>query len=522
MASMRPGGWAADPSVGAAVGRTRCGSGRLGRSLMGCLLVVLAGLVPMAPPARGAAPVSDSRAEFTTALDRRVPSLMAQFGVPGAAVALVSSGEVVWSAAYGQARLEPSRSMRPDTLFRTESISKSVTAWGVLRLVEAGRLDLDTPVAGYLPEDALPELAATGVTVRQLLTHTAGMPLGTIGARYAPREPRPDLISDLQAEVRLENAAGESFAYSNVGYNVLELVVEQVSGQDFADYMDSEVLTPLGMDSSSFGWPEARSDQLAAGHRLDGSAVAPYVYPARASGGLHATVGDVARFVAAGTAHHRDSNPVLTAESVDLVHTAAVFDLGIYGAVADGYAFGHFTEQVAGGRTALWHGGQGTGWMSHFHLVPDSGDGIVILTNSQRAWPLIGAVLQDWSTWSGAGSVQMARISDANDAARVALAILVVGCLTGATWLVVAVVRGTRRFAPLAPATRPRRLAQAVAATAVLGALVWAEAQPYLMVSSLFPSLLGWAAVWLTVAALLGLCVAAFPRRQDTGRSSER
>src|SRR6056297_1272539 len=97
----------------------------------------------------------------------------------------------------------------------------------------------------------------------------------------------------------------------------------------------------------------------------------------------------------------------------------------LFGLTTDGYWLGHFTETLSDGRHAVWHGGQGYGWMSHMHLVPDTGDGIVILSNSQRAWPLFAALLKDWSTGLGVAPVGMTRVLWAERAARVAIACLV-------------------------------------------------------------------------------------------------
>lgn len=497
---------------------------RLARPVIGVILVLViivvtatvmaVQLTAEATPTQHAS-AGASLADLTASLDSQLVAQMTELDVPGAAVGLVSAGEVTWSAAYGRATGQPTRPMRVDTIFRAESISKSVTAWGVLRLVDGGLVDLDVPVARYLQDGVLPVLPEGEVTVRELLTHTAGLPLGTIGVRYAPDAPRPSLLDDLRAEVRVESPPGTSFSYSNVGYNLLELMVEHVTGQDFADYMDREVLGPLGMESSTFSWPEESGDLVASGHRSSGEPVPPYVYAARASGGLHTTVEDVAHFVAAGSIQQQESNPVLSAQSLGLAHEAQVAGLGIYGAVADGYAFGHFTEVLADGRTAVWHGGQGTGWMTHFHLVPESGDGIVILTNSQRSWPLISAVVADWATWSGVGPVQLSRISQANSALRVALVVWALALVVTGVTLVARVRTGARRFAPLASDTRLWRLSLAVVSAASLAGVAWAARQPYLMVSSLLPSLVLWLAVAVTLTALLALCAAVIPRHQD-------
>lgn len=96
---------------------------------------------------------------------------------------------------------------------------------------------------------------------------------------------------------------------------------------------------------------------------------------------------------------------------------------------AQGYGLGHFTEVLSDGRAAVWHGGQGYGWMSHMHIVPETGDGIVILSNSQRAWPLFAALLRDWSESLGVAPVGMARVLWAERLARLGIAL---GLLVGA------------------------------------------------------------------------------------------
>lgn len=465
-------------------------------------------------PTGSPASASQTSTDAIDAIGSATISLMEELDVPGAAVALVSGGEVVWTSAYRLAAREPVREMEPDTLFRAESISKSVTAWGVLTLIESGTVELDAPVRGYLPAEALPELP-DDVTVRHLLTHTSGLPLGTIGHTYPPDESRPSLLDDLRDEVRSERPAGTSFAYSNVGYNLLELMIEHVTGEDFAVFMDRTVLEPLGMTASTFAWPADRADTLATGHRSSGAAVPPYVYPARASGGLHTTAADVARFVAAGGTPQKHSNPVLSEASIDLVHTPYVGGLGIYGAVADGYGFGHFTEVLDDGRVAVWHGGQGTGWMTHFHLVPETGDGIVILTNSQRSWPLISGVVATWASETGLGPVQLGRLAQANGALRVVLGLWALVVVATSVVMTVQLRAGRRRFAPLARETRMRRLVLATVAAVSLVALAWAAGQPYLMVSSLFPSLVPWLGLGVLVTALLALAAAVLPRRAD-------
>ncbi len=464
---------------------------------------------------------------FTAALDERVPGLLERLGVPGASLALVVDGQPVWAGAYGYADVASGRRMSVEAVCRAESISKSVTAWGVMRLVDRGLLELDAPVQRYLGGWQLPAsgYSAEAITVRRLLSGDAGLPLGTIGpdAEYPPGADMPSLRDYLREEARLNRQPGSGFEYSNVGFDLLELVVEEAAGMDFSLYMQEQVLAPLGMRGASFSWEEGFGASLPTGYELDGTPVPPYVYPVRAAGGLLADVQDIARFAAAGATGRAPDPaaavvpgggpiPVLRPESIRAMHTPQVKIAGIFGAVAESYGLGHFIETLPDGRRAVWHGGQGHGWMTHFHLVPESGEGIVILTNSARSWPFIAAVLRDWAKWRGFGSVGFAKITWAAAAARAFVAVVVLLCL-GLVWRVVrGLVRGRRRFAPLSRRHRCLRLLQAAAGSGAVAALAWAAAQPYLFVTSILPSTAGWAGLALLALALLVIAAALFPR----------
>jgi CubicO group peptidase (beta-lactamase class C family) len=465
----------------------------------------------------GVSASQDPLASFTAWLDRRLPALMEAHRVPGVSVALVHDGERVWSRAYGMADPARGLAMTLDAVYRAEAISKSLTAWGVMRLVQRGRIGLDDPVAPHLTSWAFPDspFPVEEVTVRRLLGHTAGLPLGPIGEGYPPEAERPSLREHLTAHARLARRPGSEFDYSNVGYHLLELLIEEVTGQDFGRYMEEEILAPLGMRFSSFDWSPELGALMPVGHDLRGNPVPPYVYPGRAAGGLLATVEDVARFVAAGLVdgHFRDQGP-LSAESLWEVYTPLWEQRpGVYDMVADGYGLGHLVEYIFDGRQAVFNGGPGHGWMTHFHSVPESGAGMVILTNSQRSWPLISEVVAEWAEWEGFGRIGMGRI---------ALAATFLWGLVGliglvALWEVVRVTRGLlngrRRFAPFAGGVRMRTVARAAIVAMLAGGLWWSATGDHLILISAFPAGAGW--LW---GAVLGLAVilllsTLFPRR---------
>ncbi len=193
------------------------------------------------------------------------------------------------------------------------------------------------------------------------------------------------------------------------------------------------------------------------------------------------------------------------------LYTPQVDIPGLSGAVADSYGLGHFIEKLPNGRQAVWHGGQGHGWMTHFHLIPASGDGIVILTNSQRSWPLIAQVLRDWSTWSGIGPVKFSRITYAVTGLQIVVGLIMLASLWQFYRLAAGLLSGSRRFAPLSIAHRRARLILAVLGVGIMAALTWRVRQPYLMVSSLFPTIASRAGLSLLGLAIVLLLLALFP-----------
>ncbi|MBD3386214.1 serine hydrolase [candidate division KSB1 bacterium] len=458
--------------------------------------------------------------QFIQYCDNRIPYLMDQYDIPGVSIALVHAGEPVWSAAWGYADQEHNRKMTTDAICRVESISKSVTAWGALNLVEKGLLDPDAAVQEYLKDFKLPTSPYDGksITIRTLLSNTSGMRLGTIGksVEYEPHSEMPSLQEFIKHEVGLVREPGTGFLYSNVGFNLLQLVVEQVSGLDFAAYMDEEILNPLGMNRAGFDLPDTLLSSVPTGYDLEGTPVPVYVYPASASGGLFATAEDIARFVSAGmTGPYAKKQRVLEPESINKLYTPQVEIPSLFGIVADAYGFGHFIENLSDGRKAVWHGGQGHGWMTHFHSVPASGDGIVILTNSQRSWPFMARLLSDWGKWCKVGRIKMGRITCGIIALKVFIAIVVLLSL-GLLFLLFRDWRKGRRRPDAKPWRAKGRLLQLAAGLTISSVLIWSSLQPYLMVESIFPGVVGYAGYALLGFALI-LVTSAFFRQTKNG-----
>jgi CubicO group peptidase (beta-lactamase class C family) len=450
--------------------------------------------------------------EFTSFLDNRIPDLMKRYDIPGANVALIHDGEIVWLRAYGYADVGRKQTMTKGTTYRAESLSKSVTAWGVVKLVEQGKLDFDAPVKQYIKSWELPAGVEETITVRQLLSNSAGMPLGTIGEEYSPKGQIPSLQEYLSKEAKQIQKPG-SFLYSNVGYNLLELMIEEVTGQKFAEYMDEEILGPLGMQNSSFVWKEENEDNLATGYDIKGHPVPAYVYPGKASGGLFTTADDVARFVIAGMPQFDKTNQkLLKVSNMQEIYSPYVEIPGLYGIVADSYGMGHFLETLENGDKAVFHGGQGHGWMTHFHYLPDKGDGIVILTNSQRSWPFISYLISDWSKWIGIPALGMNRIAQGVLLVWSVILLLFIASLLLLWRIGTNFMSGNRKWVPFTKENRLLRFLLGFVALAILTILVWCVNQDYLFITSVFPTAYQWLGLSALVFAVTCMLLAVFPR----------
>ena len=456
--------------------------------------------------------------KFTAHFNARIPALMKDYGIPGVSVAIIKDGQTAWTSAYGYADPGAGRKMTVDTCCRVESLSKSVTAWGVMKLAEQGMIDLDAPVIQYLNKWSLPEspFPEEKVTVRQMLTHTSGMPLGDFTKRFPPDGDIPSLEESMSAEAVLIREPGRSFSYSNTGYNILEILIEEITGRDFAEYMKNEVLIPLGMRHSDFNWRKGITPAVPVGHDLKGRPVPVYVYPVKASGGLFADVRDMAAFMSAGmTGRYHAENRVLSSQGIEALYSPRVKDIGVYGLVFDSYGMGYYIENLPGGIKSIANGGQGYGVMTHLQYVPGTGDGIVILTNSQRSWPFFALILTDWAEWCGFKSVGMGVITGAG----LFLWLIIGLCIFIALWQVWrprrGLLSGSRSFAPFSRASRFARILEIMLSLSIFPVLLWAVNQEYLFLSSVFPVASVWLGYSLLALASVLFFSSMFPVREE-------
>jgi CubicO group peptidase (beta-lactamase class C family) len=346
--------------------------------------------------------------DFAAQLDSVVPALMRENGVPGFAVGVVEHGRVAFTQGYGLADVAAGRPMRAGTLMNFASVSKPVTAWGVLRLVDAGTLPLDAPIGPLLHRWQLPAspLGTEGVTVRRLLSHTAG--LSVPATPWFPADTTlPSLEAVLRGEagergpVTVQYAPGARWAYSGGGYAVLQLMVEEASGRPFAEYMRGTVFEPLGMRRTTFAPAAVVGEGMATPYDEQGNPIAPYRLVGAAAGGLFSSADDFARFL---TAYARPGSGVLRPATFEtmLTDVAAVqLDGADMDATSARYGLGHGVHRTRGGERLVYHSGGNPGARAYFLVIPERGDGLVLISNSDNSVPVIARLLELWSERQG-------------------------------------------------------------------------------------------------------------------------
>ncbi|WP_163993173.1 serine hydrolase [Pyxidicoccus caerfyrddinensis] len=215
------------------------------------------------------APGPSDPVELGAFLDGVIAAQLKATGTPGATVAVVRNGRVLYSRGHGYADLEQRRPVGDETLFRIGSISKLFTWTAVMQLAEQGRLELDADVNSYLKGFQLPATYPEPITLRHLMSHTAGFEANDVGGLLQDAsglEPLGQVLArDIPARVR---PPGVAASYSNYGAALAGLVVEQVSGRPFEVYIEEAILKPLDMRHSTFRQPPppGLAEKLATGY----------------------------------------------------------------------------------------------------------------------------------------------------------------------------------------------------------------------------------------------------------------
>jgi len=330
---------------------------------------------------------------LTDKLYEQIPALMQEENVPGLSLCLIRDTELFWGGTFGVRSSESQEPVTEDTLFEVASLSKPVFAYAVLKLCETEVLDLDTPLENYLTKPYLPKEPRLKIlTTRHVLSHTTGFP------NWRPEG----------KELEMYFTPGERFSYSGEGYMYLQTVVEQITGQDPAGFMDANVLKPLGMENSHFVLTEMIDLPIAIGHDEKGEAKEKYLWKEMyAAASLHCNTKDYGRFLCAVLQPAPNNSSHLAPATIKemltpqiQVNDSAPWDddwpkpkIQINDQVAWGLGWG--IQHTTTG-DAIWHWGDNGNYRAFVVGYPEEGDGIVILTNGRKGQMVINHILRDF------------------------------------------------------------------------------------------------------------------------------
>jgi len=353
--------------------------------------------------------------KFAELLEKTVPGLMKEMKVPGAAFSVIENHKLDKIMTFGLADIESNRAVSEETIFSLCSISKSIAAWGVMVLVERKLVDLDVSVENYLTRWHIPQTGydTEEVTLRRLLSHTAGMSVdGSPGYNpdLAPltleqtlsgdhdykRDDRQKhyrttyTVDNYMEHVEIMEEPGKRFMYSGGGYTLVQLVVEEVSGMTYADFIDKEVLQPLGMKDSYYDFHKESKLPVTSRYDWDGVPYPMYRDITYAAGGLNANIKDLTKYALA-TISQDLLKPESYAQMYDqLIYEDKVMGLDCY------YGIGHSIIKI-GGVEVVFHSGGHPGIRTFYLTIPKTGNAFCMLFNSNNANPLQEQLLGMWA-----------------------------------------------------------------------------------------------------------------------------
>jgi CubicO group peptidase (beta-lactamase class C family) len=327
-------------------------------------------------------------ARFVERLEPFIQKAMRDDRITGLAIGIVEGGKPVYVRGFGlmDAR-DPSRPVTADTLFHMASITKTFVATAVMQLVERSLVDLDAPVIKYVPDFRLKDPRYRSITVRQMLTHTSGMP-DVHGYRWDKPEfddgALDRYVRGLQ-DKRLLSEPGTKFAYSNMAYEVLGDLVAKVSRMSFEDYVREAILSPIDMRSSTLLLKQADPARLATGHTRakDGSVIPiahyPYNRAHTPSSNLHSSAKDMVQWILLNLNRGElNGHRILQDSTYDRMWVPTE----ISGQKSVGICW--FLRSYEGQQIVM-HGGQDDGFLSTVVLLPIRKVGVAVMINSDHA-----------------------------------------------------------------------------------------------------------------------------------------
>ena len=320
----------------------------------------------------------DRRRPVTDRLQDRVPAWMARYNVPGVGIALIRDRRVVWRHEFGVQAATGDAKIEENSVFEACSMSKPLFAYAALKLVEEGRLNLDRPLDAYLPAPYLPDEPDGGlITARMVLNHTTGLPNWRKGGWRRGNMPK------------LLHKPGTRFTYSGEGITYLMVAVEAITGTPLEAHM-RPLLDRIGMPHSSYVWQERYQENYAQGHNESGKLknYAHYEHGNPAFS-LYTTPVEYAHYLCTMMIPNPRRKYLLRSEMVDAMLTPASNHSRELA-----YGLGWCMSRNSQPRYIMHGGSNGAGFRCVSRFYPDTGDGIVVMTNADSGAEVYSRVLK--------------------------------------------------------------------------------------------------------------------------------
>jgi CubicO group peptidase (beta-lactamase class C family) len=311
---------------------------------------------------------------------QRITKSLADSNLPSIAVAVARNGEIIWEQGFGLADRENRTPASEHTLYSVASVSKPITATGLMVLVQRGKVDLDKPIDDYLGEAKLRARvgSAADATVRRVANHTAGLPLHYQFFYEDESFARPSFDETIGRYGNLVTAPGERSQYSNLGYGLLDYVIERVGEKSYADFMREEVFLPLGMTHTSIDVGPGLEPHQAIRYTPAGKRIPFYTFDHPGASAVYSSAHDLARFAMFHMKEHlADQRPVLDDASIDAMQVATAKEGDA------GYGIGWGTFINGRGYACVQHTGGMPGVSTCVQFVPSERLAVVVLSNSR-------------------------------------------------------------------------------------------------------------------------------------------
>jgi CubicO group peptidase (beta-lactamase class C family) len=362
------------------------------------LAVILVTACQASPPPTPVPAATAAGADPFGAVRAHIERLVADGEIPSMAVAVARDGEITWEEGFGLANRENNSPATEHTAYALASISKPLTATGLMVLVEQGLIDLDVPIDDYLGEAKLQArvVDAAGATVRRVASHTAGLPLHSQHFYDDEAHRPPPMDETVHRYANLVTAPGERYQYSNLGYGLLGYVVSRVSGQGadrlypYADFMREEVFAPLGMGHTSVHVGPGLEEGQAVKYTPKGAVVPPCDSDSPGASAIYSSAHDLIRFAIFHLKNDLpDQRAVITGSTIDEMQrpNPETGPMKEWEREGSGYGIGWYIGVTENGLRVVHHSGGTVGVSTVLALMPEENLAVAVLSNTHSQWP---------------------------------------------------------------------------------------------------------------------------------------